>query len=79
MSYPNNHQADGGSRWNEVDAHLDENSAWWDDVSTKDVVETREDIIEKSFEQGVAELEQLLGQGSFPVNLGRDACCHIPQ
>ena len=59
---PEQYQADGGSRWNEVMRHLDENSAWWDDVSTKDVVETREDMIEKSFEQGVAELEQLLGK-----------------
>ena len=35
---PEQYQADGGSRWNEVMRHLDENSAWWDDVSTKDVV-----------------------------------------
>jgi penicillin G amidase len=59
---PERYQADGGSRWNEVMRHLDQNSAWWDDVNTRDVVETREDILENSFEQGVAELEKLLGK-----------------
>jgi penicillin G amidase len=58
---PERYQADGGSRWNEVMRQLDANSAWWDDIGTKEVVETREDILRKSFEQGVAELEKLLG------------------
>ncbi|PWB71301.1 MAG: penicillin acylase family protein [Anaerolineales bacterium] len=54
--------ADGGSRWNELMRHLDAGSAWWDDRSTTDVIETRDDIIVKSFEQGVAELDKLLGK-----------------
>ena len=58
---PERYQADGGSRWNEIMRHLDANSAWWDDASTKDVVETRDDILKKSFEQGVTELGKLLG------------------
>jgi penicillin amidase len=37
-------------------------SSWWDDKSTTDVVETREDILKKSFSDGVAELEDLLGK-----------------
>ena len=52
---------DGGSRWNEIMRHIAANSAWWDDKSTQDVVETREDILKKSFEEGVADLEDLLG------------------
>ncbi len=52
---------DGGSRWNEVMRHPDANSPWWDDKTTPNVKETRDDIIRKSFEQGVAELEKLLG------------------
>jgi penicillin amidase len=58
---PERYQADGGSRWNEIMRHLEANSPWWDDVSTKDLVETRDDIMKKSFEQGVTELEKLLG------------------
>ncbi|MFT3895363.1 MAG: penicillin acylase family protein [Anaerolineales bacterium] len=53
---------DGGSRWNEIMRHVPADSAWWDDASTKDVVETREDIIKKSFEQGVSELEDIFGK-----------------
>ena len=41
--------------------NLGEGSAWWDDKTTPDVVETREDILNKSFVNGVAELEKLLG------------------
>ncbi len=52
---------DGGSRWNEVMRHLDANSPWWDDKTTPNVKETRDDIIRKSFDQGVAELEKTLG------------------
>ncbi len=53
---------DGGSRWNEIMRHIAADSAWWDDKSTKDIVETREDILLKSFEQAVAELEGILGK-----------------
>ena len=53
---------DGGSRWNEILLQIDENSTWWDDKTTTDIKETREEIIRKSFEEGVAELEDLLGK-----------------
>lgn len=53
--------ADGGDRWFEVTRNLRADSAWWDDVSTTDVTETRDDILKKSFSEGVAELEDLLG------------------
>ena len=52
---------DGGSRWNEVMRHMDESSRWWDDTSTTEVVETREEIIKKSFAEGVSELEEKFG------------------
>ena len=52
---------DGGSRWNEIMRHMDESSHWWDDTSTADVVETREEIIKKSFAEGVTELEEMFG------------------
>jgi penicillin G amidase len=53
---------DGGSRWNEIMRHLGDSSPWWDDQTTADVRESREEIIQKSFEQGVAEIEDLLGR-----------------
>src|SRR5262245_63373040 len=42
--------------------HMIADSSWWDDKSTADVIETREDILKKSFSDGVAELEDLLGK-----------------
>ena len=53
---------DGGSRWNEIMRNISNDSAWWDDKSTTDVIETREEIIRKSFEQGVNELEEMFGK-----------------
>ncbi|MCX6291161.1 MAG: penicillin acylase family protein [Bacteroidetes bacterium] len=38
-----------------------ENSVWWDDVRTKDATENRKQIVEKSFDQTIAELEVQLG------------------
>jgi penicillin amidase len=53
---------EGGSRWNEIMRQLDERSAWWDDKTTKDRKETRSDIIRESFEDGIAELEDIFGK-----------------
>ena len=61
---------DGGSRWNEIMRHLDENSAWWDDKTTTDIRETREDMIWNSFAQGVAELEKMFGKDPAKWNWG---------
>ena len=61
---------DGGSRWNEIMRHLDEGSAWWDDKTTTDIQETRNDIIRKSFEQGIAEVEELLGRDAAKWSWG---------
>ncbi|WP_298394463.1 penicillin acylase family protein [Flavobacterium sp.] len=38
-----------------------QNSVWWDDVATKDKIETRREIFTKSFRQSIAELEKQLG------------------
>jgi penicillin amidase len=61
---------DGGSRWNEIMRHLDDSSPWWDDKTTADVRETRPEIIRKSFEQGVDELRQILGDDPAKWNWG---------
>ncbi len=61
---------DGGSRWNEIMRKLDEGSAWWDDKTTTDIKETRDDILRKSFEQGVAELEEIFGKDPAKWNWG---------
>jgi len=61
---------DGGSRWNEIMRHLDDSSLWWDDKTTTDVRETRDDVIRKSFEQGVAELEEIFGRDPAKWNWG---------
>jgi penicillin G amidase len=61
---------DGGSRWNEIMRHMDDNSAWWDDKTTTDRIETRNEILRKSFEQGVAELEGIFGGDSAKWNWG---------
>ncbi|HJS17288.1 MAG TPA: penicillin acylase family protein [Anaerolineales bacterium] len=67
---PEDSWPEGGSRWNDIMRSLDESSAWWDDISTTDVVETREDILRKSFEQGIEELEELLGNDPSKWNWG---------
>jgi penicillin amidase len=52
----------GGSRWNEVMRHLGASSGWWDDKTTTDKVETRDDIVRTSFGEGVSELEKMFGR-----------------
>ena len=52
---------DGGSRWNEIMRQLGEDSPWWDDTTTPEREETRDQIIRESFEEGVAELEGIFG------------------
>jgi len=38
------------------------NSVWWDDISTKNKNETRKDILTKSFNETISELENQLGK-----------------
>lgn len=58
---PEDYQADGGARWFEVTRRMNEDSRWWDDVSTAAISESRDEIIKRSFRDGVSELEKLLG------------------
>lgn len=53
----------GGSKWFEVVRNLlmDANDAFWDDVTTGSVVETRDDILIASFFDGVDEVTDLIG------------------
>ena len=58
---PEDYPTTGGDRWFEVTRNMTAASPWWDDVSTTEVIETREDILRKSFVEAVAELEDMLG------------------
>ncbi|HRN50627.1 MAG TPA: penicillin acylase family protein [Anaerolineales bacterium] len=59
-AWPN---AGGGSGWYVVVENLlaQPDSAWWDDTATPEV-ETRDDILKRSFADGVAEVEDKLGK-----------------
>jgi penicillin amidase len=59
---PEEYRVDGGSRWMEVVRHLPADSPWWDDQVTTGVVETRADILKRSFKDAVRELEKSYGK-----------------
>ena len=60
---PKDYWPDGGSRWNEVMRNLIKNPSdpFWDDKSTKDVVETEDDIMKKSLTDAVKEMDGMFG------------------
>lgn len=53
---PEAYQPEGGSRWMEVMRNLNENSFWWDNATTIDKVESRDDILKQSFTEAVDDL-----------------------
>ncbi len=65
---PPDYQPDGGSRWNEVMRNLvkNPNDPFWDDKTTKNKVETMDDILSKSLTDGVNEV-----QGHFGGNASK--------
>jgi penicillin amidase len=69
---PKDYWASGGSRWNEVMRNLAKqpDSFWWDDKTTTDKVETRDDILAKAFTEAVAEIEHLQGKDAAKWNWG---------
>lgn len=69
---PERYWPDGGSRWNEVMRKLASNPRdfFWDDKTTTDAAENMEDVIRKSFAEGVAELEGILGDDVAKWNWG---------
>jgi len=60
---PERYFPNGGSLWFEITRKIvnEPNSFWWDDKSTADKVETRDDIFARSYEKAIAELEDTLG------------------
>ncbi len=61
---PERYYPEGGSRWNLVMRNMmkNPNDPFWDDKTTTDITETMNDIIKKSFADGVAELQGLYGK-----------------
>ena len=64
---PQDYWPDGGDRWFTVVRTLwdDPTNAWWDDVTTKDRVETRDDVVVRALDEATTELSGL--QGSDPA------------
>src|SRR4029079_15670012 len=63
---PDDYLPSGGDRWFTVIRDLwdDPTDAWWDDVTTKDKVETRDDAVARALDEATTELGGL--QGSDP-------------
>ncbi len=57
-------QASGDSRemWATFLLMEEPNNPWWDDIATKDIVETRDDILLRSFSEGYANTVAALGE-----------------
>ena len=67
---PENYWPEGGSRYGEFMRNLSVDAGWWDDKTTLDVVETRDEILKKSLVNAVAELEKILGKDISKWNWG---------
>ena len=63
---PEDFQPEGGSRWLEVMRNLAEDSSWWDNVSTANVMESRADIMRQAFAEAVTQLRE--EQGKHPTD-----------
>ena len=48
-----------------------ENSIWWDNVQTKNITETRKDILTQSFKEAIISLENQLGNNIMYWNWGK--------
>ena len=61
---PEEYWPSGGASWFEITRKIvnDPNNFWWDDKTTTDKVETRDDIFTRSFQKAIAELEDRLGK-----------------
>lgn len=70
-AFPEDYRPEGGARFYEVMRNLvtDPESAWWDDTSTSDLVETRDDIFLRAFHEIVASGEEAYGKnlGKWPT------------
>ena len=63
---PEEYWPSGGARWYEVMRHLVDvpASPWWDDRSTSDKVETRDEILQRAFIETVDQLEEKYGNNT---------------
>jgi len=70
---PKAYRPDGGSRWNEVMRNLakNPNDPFWNDKSTKDIVENEDDILKKSLADAVKELDSIFGSDPAKWNWGQ--------
>jgi penicillin amidase len=68
---PESYWPDGSSRWDEVMRRLTVGSPWWDDPSTTGVVETRADVLKKSFSEAVKELADSFGKDPSKWSWGK--------
>jgi len=61
---PERYWPTGGDQYFEITRHIvaDNTNAWWDDQSTADKVETRDDIFAKAIAEAVTEMEKTLGK-----------------
>lgn len=69
---PKDYWPEGSSRWNEVMRNLvkNPNDSFWDDQSTKNKVETRDDILKLAFSQAVKEMHNTFGKDTSKWNWG---------
>jgi penicillin amidase len=69
---PKDYWPDGGSRWDEVMRNLVKDPAdpFWDDKTTKDVVENEDDIMNRSLKDAVKELDDIFGSDPAKWNWG---------
>ncbi len=59
---PERYWPSGGDRWFEVIRNITSDSPWWDDKSTSNIIETRDDIFARAFKEAVDETEKTLGE-----------------
>jgi penicillin amidase len=69
---PKAYWPNGDSHWNEVMRNLVKNptDSFWDDKTTQKVIETRDDIVKKSWSQAVSEMEGKFGSDMSKWNWG---------
>jgi penicillin amidase len=61
---PERYFPNGGDTWFEITRKIvdDPNSFWWDDKTTTDTAETRDEVFARSYEKAIKELEDKLGK-----------------
>jgi penicillin amidase len=70
---PKDYRPQGGDRWMEVVRRIadEASSSWWDDQTTPDVVESRDDMMVRSFKDAMQELRGKLGNDVAGWSWGR--------